>query len=183
MKKTVWKFGLIAGGILSVMMVVMLPLASSPENVGEILGYTTMVLAFLLIFFGIRSYRDNVGGGSVSFGRALAIGALITALSSICYVATWELMYFKFAPSMAARFDAVAIEKAKQGATSPEEIQRKTAETQKFLALYKNPLINSAMTFVEPLPVGLIIALVSAGVLRRKRTAAAGAPLAASSPL
>src|SRR5215475_3433918 len=168
MKKTVWKFGLIAGGILSVMMVVTLPLASSPENVGEILGYTTMVLAFLLIFFGIRSYRDNVGGGSVSFGRALAIGALITALSSICYVATWELMYFKFAPNMAARFNAVAIEKAKQG-SSPEEIQRKTAETEKFLASYKNPFMNSAITFLEPLPVGLIITLVSAGVLRRKR--------------
>jgi len=183
MKKTVWKFGLIAGGILSVMLVITLPFASSPEGVGEILGYTTMVLAFLLIFFGIRAYRDNVAGGSVSFGRALAIGTLITALSSICYVATWELMYFKFAPNMAARFNAVAVEKAKRGATSPEEIQRKTAETERFLAAYKNPLMNSAITFLEPLPVGLVITLVSAGVLRRKRTAAGGAALATSTPL
>jgi hypothetical protein len=182
MKKTVWRFGLIAGGILSVMMVITLPLASSPESVGEILGYTTMVLAFLLIFFGIRTYRDNVGSGSVSFGRAMAIGALITAVSSLCYVATWELLYFKFAPNMAARFDAVAIEKAKQGA-SPEEIQRKTAETEKFLASYKNPFTNSAITFLEPLPVGLIITLVSAGVLRRKRINAGGAELAPSTPL
>jgi hypothetical protein len=183
MKRTVWTFGLAVGGILSAMMVITLPFEASLENAGEIIGYTTMVLAFLLIFFGIRSYRDNIAGGSVTFGRALAIGALITALSSICYVATWELMYFKLAPSMAARFDAVAIEKAKQGATSPEQIQRKTAETQRFLAVYKNPFMNSAITFLEPLPVGLVIALVSAGVLRRKRTTGAGAAFATSSPL
>jgi hypothetical protein len=181
MKKIIWTFGLIAGGILSVMMLVTLPFEESFESVAEIVGYTTMVVAFLLIFFGIRSYRDSVGGGSVSFGRALAIGALITVIASVCYVVTWEALYFKFAPTMAARFDAVAIEKAKRGGTIPEETQRKTAETQRFLELYKNPFINSAMTFLEPLPVGVIITLVSAGVLRRKREDAPEGPLATSS--
>jgi uncharacterized protein DUF4199 len=180
-KKIVWTFGLIAGGVLSAMMLITMPFEASFEGVAEIVGYTTMVLAFLLIFFGVRSYRDTVGGGSVSFGRALAIGALITTVSSLCYVATWELIYFKFAPTMAARFDAVAIEKAKRGAASPEEAQRKTAETQRFLSLYKNPFINSAITFLEPLPVGIVIALVSAGVLRRKRDDAPGGALATSS--
>jgi uncharacterized protein DUF4199 len=182
MKRTIWSFGLIAGVILSVMMLITLPFEQSFEGVAEIVGYTTMVLAFLLIYFGIRSYRDTVGGGSVSFGRALAIGALITAVSSLCYVVTWEAIYFKFAPNMAARFDAVAIEKAKKGAT-PEEIEKKTAETQRFLALYKNPFINSAITFLEPLPVGLVIALVSAGVLRRKREDVTGGALATSNAL
>jgi hypothetical protein len=84
---------------------------------------------------------------------------------------------------MAARFDAVSIEKAKRGGTSPEEIQRKTAETQRFLELYKNPFINSAMTFLEPLPVGLIITLVSARVLRRKPENAPAGTLATSSAL
>jgi hypothetical protein len=183
MKKIVWTFGLIAGAVLSAMMVVTLPIEAKFENVAEVVGYTTMVLAFLLIYFGIRSYRDTVGGGSVSFGRALAIGALITAVSSACYVATWEALYFKLAPSMAARFDVVAIEKAKRGAATPEEAQRKTAETERFLASYKNPLMNSAITFLEPLPVGLVITLVSAGVLRRKREEEAGAALATSAAL
>jgi hypothetical protein len=183
MKRIVWTFGLIAGCILSVMMLITLPFEKSFENIAELVGYTTMVLAFLLIYFGIRSYRDNVAGGSVGFGRALAIGALITVVSSLCYVATWEAIYFKFAPEMAARFDAVSIEKAARGATSPEEAHRKVAETQRFLALYKNPLINSAMTFLEPLPVGLVITLVSAGVLRRKREDQAGGALATSTAL
>ena len=183
MKKIIWTFGLIAGCILSVMMLVTLPFESSFEGVAEVVGYTTMVVAFLLIFFGIRSYRDGVGGGSVSFGRAVAIGALITAISSMCYVVTWEAIYFKFAPNMAARFDAVAIEKAKRGGATPEEIQRKTAETQHFLELYKNPFINSAMTFLEPLPVGLIITLVSARVLRRKPEESPEGSFATPSPV
>jgi hypothetical protein len=69
MKKTVCTFGLISGGILSVMMLVVLPFQDAIGfDRGAIIGYTTMVLAFLLIFFGVRSYRDNVGGGAVSFG-------------------------------------------------------------------------------------------------------------------
>ena len=71
MRKTVWTFGLIAGAILSVMMLVTIPLENGIGfDRAEILGYTSMVVAFLLIFFGIRSYRDNVGGGRISFGRA-----------------------------------------------------------------------------------------------------------------
>ena len=90
MKKTVWTFGLISGAILSVMMLVTIPFESSiGYDRAEVIGYTTMVLAFLLIFFGIRSYRDNVGGGSVSFARAVAVGLLITAVASMCYTATW----------------------------------------------------------------------------------------------
>ena len=89
MRKTVLTFGLIAGAILSIMMLATIPFH---DEIGfdraEVIGYTTMVLAFLLIFFGVRSYRDNVRGGSVSFGRAFAVGALIVAVASACYVAT-----------------------------------------------------------------------------------------------
>ena len=81
MKKTVWTFGLIAGGILSAMMLLTMPFIDRiGTDHGEVIGYTTMVLAFLLVFFGIRSYRDNVGGGTVGFGRALAVGSLIVLI-------------------------------------------------------------------------------------------------------
>ena len=81
MKKTVLTFGLIAGAILSAMMLITLPFhdAIGWER-GEIVGYTSMVLAFLLVFFGVRSYRDNVGGGRVGFGRAFAVGSLIAVV-------------------------------------------------------------------------------------------------------
>ena len=170
MKKIVWIFGLIAGGVLSAMMLLTVPFESSiGYDRAEVVGYTTMVLAFLLVYFGVRSYRDNVGHGSVSFGRALAVGTLIAVISSLCYVATWELMFFKLTPDFSAKLEAYSIAQARQSGASEAQIERRVAEIRQFTVRYENPLFNSAVTFLEPLPVGLVIALVSAGVLRKKR--------------
>ena len=170
MRKTVLTFGLIAGGILSVMMLATMPFMDKIGfDRGEVIGYTTMVLAFLLIYFGVRSYRDNVAGGSVSFGRAFAVGALIAFVASACYVATWELIYHKIAPDFVAKYQAHVIEEARASGVSQAEIERRTADMQRFAAMYRNPLLNAAITFIEPLPVGLVFALVSAGILSRRR--------------
>jgi hypothetical protein len=169
MRKTVWTFGLISGVILSVMMLATIPFEEAiGYDRGEVVGYTTMVLASLLIFFGIRSYREQVGG-SVSFGRAFAVGALITTISSLCYVATWEVIYFKLTPGFMEKYQAHTIEKAKADGHNQDAIDKQLAEMKKFAELYKNPFINSAITFLEPLPVGLIMTLVSAGILSRRR--------------
>jgi hypothetical protein len=145
-----------------------------------LVGYTTMVLAFLLIYFGVRSYRDNVRGGSVRFGRAFAVGALIAVISSVCYVATWEVMYFKFMPDFLSKYQARELEKARAGGASAGALAKQKAEMDKMAEMYKNPVVNSAMTLVEPLPVGLLIALVSAGILSRARKRDADGMMAGS---
>src|SRR5438094_8519223 len=130
MKKTVLTFGLISGGVISVLVVVTIPFhdASGFEIGGLIVGYTTMVLAFLLIYFGVRSYRDNVAGGTVRFGRAFAVGALIGLVSSMCYVATWEVMYFKFMPDFLSKYQAHELEKARAGGATENAIAKQKAE-------------------------------------------------------
>jgi hypothetical protein len=135
---------------------------------GEVIGYTTMVLAFLLIYFGVRSYRDNVAGGSLSFGRAFAVGALIALVASACYVATWQLIYYKITPDFMAKYQAHTIDKARASGESQASIDKRAAEMERFAEMYRNPAINVAVTFIEPLPVGLVFALVSAGILRRR---------------
>jgi hypothetical protein len=175
MKYTVLTFGCIAGGIVSLMIVVMVAFHETIGfDRGEIIGYTSMVVAFLLVYFGVRSYRDNVAGGSLSFGRAFTVGALIAVVASVCYVITWEVIYFNFAPDFAAKYQAHTLEKARAEGASQAAIDKKVADMKKFHQLYQNPAINAAITFIEPLPVGLIIALVSAGILRRR----AGGPAA-----
>jgi hypothetical protein len=179
MKKTIWTFGLIAGGILSVMMLAVLPFQDAIGfDRGAVIGYSTMVLSFLLVFFGVRSYRDNVGGGTVSFGRAFVVGSLIVVVASVCYVATWEVIYFKLSPDFGQKYSAYVVQKARASGADQAAIDRKLIEMQKFNEMYQNPLYNSAITLVEPLPVGLVIALVSAGILRRKRNQS-GSALAA----
>ena len=170
MKKTVWTFGLISGVILSIMMAATVPFN---DGIGYeralLIGYTTMVLSFLLIFFGVRSYRDNVGGGKVGFGRAFAVGTLIAVIASVCYVATWEVIFYKFMPDYMDKYAARSIEQIKKSGAPPAVVEQRTAELKRQTELYKNPLVNIAMAFIEPLPVGLVVALVSAGVLSRRR--------------
>jgi hypothetical protein len=92
MKKTILTFGLISGAFSSLMMVATVPLE---DKIGfdkaEVLGYTLIVLSFLLVFFGIRSYRDNVGNGHITFTKAFAVGISITLITCICYAVTWEV--------------------------------------------------------------------------------------------
>lgn len=170
MKKTVLTFGLIAGAVLSAMMLVTLPFADQIGfDKGAVIGYTTMVLAFLMVFFGVKSYRDNVAGGTVGFGRAFVVGLLIALIASACYVATWQVVYYKFAPDFLDKYAAYAVDKAKKSGASEEQIAAQKKEMAEFKEQYKNPLVNIAFTFLEPLPVGLLFTLVSAGVLSRKR--------------
>lgn len=170
MKKTVLTFGLIAGAIISAMMLAVLPFQDAIGfDRGAIIGYTSMVLAFLLIYFGVRSYRDNVAGGTVGFGRAFAVGALIACVASACYVATWQVIYFKLTPDFMDKYQAYALEKARASGESDEAIARKKADMDTFAERYQNPAFNAAVTFLEPLPVALIVSLVSAGVLSRRR--------------
>lgn len=171
MKRTVLTFGLIAGAILSIMLAATVPFADQIGfDRGEIIGYTSMILAFLLVFFGIRSYRDNVAGGSVTFGRAFVVGALITVVASACYVATWQVVYRTAAPDFAARYQEYVLEKERARGAGEARLAERQAQLQRFAELYENPLFNVAITFIEPLPVGLVLALVSAGILRRQRS-------------
>ena len=170
MGKTVVAFGLISGGVLSALMAATVPFE---EKIGYdnamVIGYTTMVVAGLLIYFGIRSYRDNVAGGSIGFGRAFAIGALIALISSACYTATWEVIYFNFEHDFMTKYQAREISSMKAKGATQADIDKRSADLKKYADMYENPAINSAMTMMEPMPVGLLIALVSAGALSRRK--------------
>lgn len=170
MKKTVLTFGLISGAVISAFMLATVPFMHKISfNRGLILGYTGMVLAFLLVFFGIRSYRENVGEGRISFGRALGVGLLIMLIACACYVITWEIVYFNFMPDFAEKYANYMIESARASGASPEQIAKQVEEMKNFKTMYDNPLINVAFTFLEPLPVGLIMTLISALILRKSR--------------
>ncbi|HKD79616.1 MAG TPA: DUF4199 domain-containing protein [Candidatus Angelobacter sp.] len=174
MKKAVWTFGLISGAIAAGTMLATLPLADSPRfKTTEVFGFTAIVLSALMIFFGIRSYRDNVGAGKLTFGRGIAVGLLIALISSACYVGTWELIYFKLKPGFAEKYAAHLIERARASWQSQEKIDQAVREAQGFKQMYDKPLNNIAITFSEIFPIGLLVTLISAGILRKKGQAQA----------
>lgn len=170
MKKTVLTFGLISGVLSSGMMLATVPFMHKlSSSKGLVIGYTAIVLSFLLVYFGIRSYRDNVGNGHITFTKAFAVGISITLISCLFYVATWEIVYFNFLPrDFMDKYGTQTIEKLKASGASPAVVEAKTQQLKKFKEQYENPLFNSLMTFIEPFPIGLVITLFSAAVLRKK---------------
>jgi hypothetical protein len=136
---------------------------------GMVLGYTTIVASFLLVFFGIRSYRDQMPGGTLTFGRAFQVGILITLVSCACYVATWEVVYFKLKPGFTDQYAAYAVEQVRKSGASPEKIAATEQRIREFKVQYDKVWVNAAYTFMEPFPVGLLVTIISAFALRRKR--------------
>ena len=171
MKKIVWTFGLISGAVMALFMAVTFPFVGSHGAADAIVGYAGMVGAFLLVYFGVRSYRDNVLNGTISFGRAFGVGLLIAAIASLCYVASWEVIYHTFAPDFYAKYGQSMVDQARQSGKSAAEVAKIEADMNTMVKRTENPLFVIVMTFAEPFPVGLVIALVSAGVLRRRRAA------------
>jgi hypothetical protein len=169
MKKIVLTYGLISGGIAAALMLGTLPFMHKLEGYqGYVVGYTGIVLAALLIFFGVRSYRENVGNGKISFGRGFAVGILIALISASCYVATWELIYYKISPGIADKMFDKQVEQMKASGAPQEKIDAAAREVESFKKMYANPLINLCFTFIEPFPVGVLMTLISAVILRRK---------------
>ena len=170
MKRIVLTFGLISGAIMSGLMLLTVAFVDRIGfDRGVIVGYTTMVLAFLMVFFGIRSYRENVGGGEISFGRAFTVGILIMLITCVIYVLTWQFEYRAFFPDFMDRYAAHVIEKARASGASPEELTRQREELNSFKEMYANPIYNVAFTILEPLPVGIVMTLISAAILRKRR--------------
>jgi len=171
MQKIVLRFGLASGAILLVISSVMLPLCMAGIinfDHQEILGYTAMVLSFLMVFFGVKSYRDTIGGGAIGFGRAFQVGILITLITCAMYVLAWEIAYFNFFPNFLDQYSAHVLAKMRSSGASEAALRQTAAQMADLAKHYKNPLYNSAITFMEVLPVGLIVTLVSAAILRRK---------------
>lgn len=171
MKKIVLRFGLASGIVLAAASAVLMPLCMSGkiqfEN-SETLGYTSMVLAFLMVFFGIRSYREKMAGGAITFGKAFQVGILITLVTCSIYVIAWEIAYFNFFPDFLDKYAAVSLEKMQARGESAEAIQKAKSQMEFMAKHYDNVFFNSAITFMEIFPVGLIVTLVSAAILRKR---------------
>ncbi len=177
MKKIVLIYGLIAGVIVGAMMMITMPLYESGtlklEN-GEWLGYTTMVIALSMVFFGMKSYRDNHLGGSITFGNALKVGLLITLIAALIYAFSWEITRLNMKGDFMTLYGEKQIEKMKiEGATEAALIEAKK-KMDDFGLMYKNPFIRFGITLMEIAPVGILISLLSAGLLRKKNFLPAG---------
>jgi hypothetical protein len=177
MLRIVLIYGAIGGIIVAVPMLIgtfTLTEDTVPEN-AALYGYLSMLLAFTMVFVGIKHCRDKVLGGVIRFLPALGVGLGISAVASLFWVVGWEVTLATGFDFATAYTDSVVAAAQARGAP-PAEIERIRAETAEFLALYANPLFRVAVTFVEMFPIGVVISLLSAALLRNSRFLPAKAP-------
>lgn len=167
MGRTILIWGLVGGIIVAVLMQLSLMIVHDHTNpLAMWLGYLTMLIAASTIFIGIKQYRDQTGGGVISFVRGLAIGLGIALVASIIYAAAWELYLAVSGKDFIGEYNAAMIAKAEAEHASAETMARIREQAASFEALYANPATRFGLTMIEMLPVGIVVALVSATLLR-----------------
>lgn len=170
MKKIILTYGLIAGIISAALMMALIPVwqGSGDFSMGEVFGYLSMVLALSMIFVGIYKYRQNIGGGYISFLNAFKIGILITLVASVIYVTGWMIYANFINPGFMDAYFNYAIEQVKNSDLSSTEMENKLREMNDFKTMYQNPWVQIGFTFMEIIPVGIVMTLIAALVLKKR---------------
>ena len=161
-------YGAVAGAIVAAMIAISFSITGLNVKYGELIGYSTMILAFSTIFSAVKSYRDKHLGGKITFGKALKIGLGITVVASIIYVIAWVIISDTIAKDFMLEYYQHSVDQLKQSNLSEAEIKAKIKEMEYFQELYKNPLVKIGITFLEIFPVGSIISFIAAFILKRK---------------
>jgi len=172
MKKNIIVYGVIAGIIVSVLMLFSVNNLSHREggidyNTSLLIGYASMLIAFSLVFVGIRNYRDKYNNGVISFGKGFKIGLFMVLIASTIYVVAWLIDYYFFIPDYMDKYSAQMLGELKANGATQMEIDKQTKQMADMAAMLKNPFYNAMMTYVEILPVGLVVTLISVLVLKR----------------
>nr|WP_295922539.1 DUF4199 domain-containing protein [uncultured Dyadobacter sp.] len=164
--------GLISGAVVSTLMLSTVAVCYNQEDFegNMVLGYAAMLLSFSMIFAGIKNYRDKHNHGIVSFGKAFKIGLYITLVASTVYVVVWLIDYYLFIPDFMDKYTAHVLRQVKADGATQVELDRKVIEMAEYKDLYKSPLMVILFTYAEILPVGLVVTLISALILKRPGT-------------
>jgi hypothetical protein len=170
MKRNVIVFGLISGFIVSAFMAIsMAMLSNQPDFEGSmVVGYAAMIVAFSFVFIGIKNFRDKYCNGVINFGQAFKVGLYITLIASTMYVGVWLIEYYFFMPDFMEKYSAHVMKSIQESGATQAEIDKKILEMQGYKDMYKNPLFVILLTYMEILPVGILITIISALILKRK---------------
>lgn len=177
MKKNILIFGLISGLIITAMMVgATVSCYNNPDFKGsEVIGYAGMLIAFAFIFVGIKNYRDKYNQGMISFGKAFKIGFYIALIASTVYVLAWLIEYYFFMPDFMDKYTAHVMKEARADGATEAELAAKAKDMDWYNSMYKSPFFIILLTYAEVLPLGIVVALISAAFLQRRSRKLSGA--------
>ncbi|MBC7904447.1 MAG: DUF4199 domain-containing protein, partial [Gemmatimonadaceae bacterium] len=139
------------------------------SDTGMILGYLTMIIALSMIFFAIKNYRNKQLGGTITFGRAFLVGLYISLIASVIYAAGWELYLKTTGTNFIEQYSKCQIDNLKAKGGSPEAMKAMNENIEMMKNIYKYPILRFGITILEIFPVGLLVSLIAAFILKRKQ--------------
>jgi hypothetical protein len=171
MLRTILKYGVIAGLVVGGFEFATFTLFAGmpPLKYGMWIGYTTMLIALSAVFVGIKRHRDIDRGGVIGFWPALGVGLGVSFIAGIFYVAAWEAVQAMTHLDFATSYANAIIASEKANGASAAALAKLSADMAAFKVQYANPLFRLPMTFMEIFPVGVLVSVVSAGMLRNSR--------------
>ena len=171
MLRTILKYGVIAGIVVGLLMFVTFGAFDGmpPLKYGMAIGYTTMLIALSAIFVGIKRHRDVDRGGVIGFWPALGVGLGISFIAGVFYVASWEVMQVVMHMDFPGAYSKAILAQETANGASAEALAKITAEMEAFKVQYADPMFRLPMVFAEIFPVGVLVSLISAGLLRNSR--------------
>lgn len=165
------KFGLVAGLLAGVPLSVIVITMGHQDSMmnGMVVGYTIMLVALSTIFVAVKRYRDVDRGGVVRFWPALGLGLGISVVAGVIYVIAWESSVAIAHLDFASGYAQAMVDEARAKGVSGAALAKVVADMEAFKVQYANPLFRWPMTFAEIFPVGVLVSLISAGLLCNSR--------------
>lgn len=171
MRKIVITYGLISAAISAVMWTIisLTMFHSANFNGAMFIGYTSMLLSIFVVYFAMKNYKNNVGGGEIKFGKAFLLGLYISIIYAVFYVVVWMILRQTIMTDFVDKYIAWQMEELQSANLSPEIMKQKLTEMEDAKAIFANPWKEAAFVFTEPWPVAIIVTLVSAFIVSRKK--------------
>lgn len=175
MKQTTLRYGLYATALLVALSAVdffIIAKLAGPAS-QEIAGYLTMLLSMIFVFIGIRHYRDQVNGGTLSFVQGLKIGLLIIIIPSVCF-GLFDILYTEVIhPGWMNEYYTAYAERLKTS-TAPDKLEAALQKLKEEKEMFSNPFVQFLLMSLTVFIVGFIVTIISAITLRRNKMVAAG---------
>lgn len=134
-----------------------------------VIGFSAMAVAFSFIFVGIKNYRDKQNAGVITFGKAFLLGFMISLIASTLYVLTWAVEFHFFMPDFIDKYSAMQVKQLHESGMTGATLEAAVKDIESTNYSYKhNPFFFAMYTYMEILPVGIIITLISSLILRRR---------------
>lgn len=170
MKKTILKYGLSSGFIISAFMIISMLLHKEGWDFTSSMyyGFTMMLVALSLIFFALSNFRKNEPE-KYNYKNGLFIGLGISLLCSIMYVITWDIAFNNFVPDFMVKYSEFYLKNLEAKGVSTAEFAEAKEQMAEYVKMYDITWYRMGVTFTEIFPMGLLVSVIAPIIIRKKK--------------